>query len=661
MCGFVGLFNPAGIPCVSGTTTLVETMRDRLAHRGPDDAGVWLEPAGGLALGSRRLAIQDLSPAGHQPMLSADGRWVLALNGEIYNAAEIRAEIEAAFGAVAWRGHSDTEVLVEAIARWGVAGAIPRANGMFAVAAWDRWSRKLSLVRDRIGMKPLYYGWAGDEFVFASEIKALWPHPKFDNRIDIAALTDFLRLGYVLGSRSIFRDIQKLPPGTILEVDPGARPGKVPQPFPFWSLKNAAFAGMDARESGNPATTEELHALLRDAVGIRMVADVPLGGLLSGGIDSSLIVALMAEQAGGPVRTYSIGYGMPRWDEIRYARAVAKYVGTTHKEIVIGPADVLALMNELPTIYDEPFADDSMIPTTLLSRLARGDVTIAMSGDGGDELFGGYDRYMNAAGWLERRRGTPAMARQALGAVSAYFARPASRHLGWNRFERRFQLLAELLSDDTAEYFNAAIMSRSLDPGELMTASTDGNNPLMQDAYCLGRGTDIDRIMFMDSGSYLPDDILAKVDRASMSASLEVRCPLLDYRVIEMSWRFPVNAKTRGATGKLPLRNILHRYVPRPLVERPKMGFSAPVQVWLLNELRDWAESLMSREALASHGLLNVNVCRRFWDDFATRGRAWNPMIWSLLMFQAWHVAMVAATTGSRTMPPNLSTTRIPH
>ena len=636
MCGFAGLLNPAGMRGVDAARSLIADMRDQLAHRGPDDAGLWLDPDAGIALGCRRLAIRDLTAAGHQPMLSANGRLVLALNGEIYNAAEIRAEL----GSVAWRGHSDTEVMLEAIARWGLEQALCRANGMFALAMWDREARKLCLARDRIGKKPLYYGWAGDSFVFGSELKALWRHPNFDAGIDRAALTDFLRLGYVLGSRSIFAGTNKLPAGHYLELGPGRAPALTA----YWSMKAAAIRGLDARDSGDRATQDELDALLRDAVGIRLIADVPVGALLSGGIDSSLVTALMAEQSTDAIRTYSVGFGMPAWDEVQHSRAVARHLRSRHHETVIHPTDVLALVRDLPRIYDEPFADDSMIPTTLLCRAARRDVTVALSGDGGDELFAGYDRYYDAARWLARRRATPGAIRWLAGETAAKVARPIAGVLGWNRIDRRLHLLNELIAGDEAEDFNAAIMSRTLDPDGLTAAPSLLRNPLMDDGYRLGRATDIDRMMFQDSGSFLIDDILTKVDRASMSASLEVRCPLLDYRVIEMSWRFPAADKMRGGTGKLPLRALLHRYVPQAMVDRPKMGFSAPVQVWLLAELRDWAESLLSRDALARHGLLNVDACRRMWEGFSVHGGAWNLTIWSLLMFQAWHQSMTQAT-----------------
>ncbi len=573
-------------------------------------------------------------------MVSASGRFVLALNGEIYNAEALRAELAASGCTIAWRGHSDTEVLLEAIAHWGLQATLRRSNGMFALALWDRADRCLSLARDRIGKKPLYYNWAGNTFTFGSELKALWRHPGFDTALDPVALADYLRLGYVIGPRSIFASARKLPPGTVLTLGPDGNP----RTESYWNVKDVALDGLAARASGQSANQDELDALLRDAVRIRMIADVPVGSLLSGGIDSSLITALMAEQTSEPIRTFAVGFGIRELDEVRHARLVADSLGANHSETMISAAHVRALVEQLPTIYDEPFADDSMIPTTLLCRAARRDVTVVLSGDGGDELFAGYERYPDAARWLARRRLVPLPLRYLARDVAAHIARPAAGALGWRRTERRLRLLDDLLADDGAEHFNAAIMSRTLDPDALMAVPARSGNPLLDDAYRLGQATDIDRMMLQDCGSFLVDDILAKVDRASMSESLEVRCPLLDHRVIEMAWRFQATDKARDGLGKRPLRALLHRHVPRILVDRPKMGFTAPVDVWLRDSLRDWAESLLSREALASHGLLNVAACRNMWDDFAVRGRAWNPTIWSVLMFQAWHASMLQAT-----------------
>lgn len=645
MCGIAGFLIPGGIGDEAAARQQVTAMADSLVHRGPDDGGIWLDPQGGAAFGFRRLSIIDLSPAGHQPMLSACGRYAIVFNGEVYNFAEIRDEIEAAQGPHRWRGHSDTEILLEAVAQWGVEAALRRANGMFALAVWDRRDRVLWLARDRIGKKPLHYGWAGRDFVFASELKALRSHPGFDAQVSDEALAGFLQLGYILGEHTIFASIARLPAGHLLRLGPEAAARReLPRPVPYWSLRDAAYAGLDAQESGRAASLEELEALLQDAVALRMVADVPVGAFLSGGIDSSLVTALMVAGSASQVRSYSIGFTAREWDEAQHARAVAGHLRTQHEERYITPAETLDLVRDIPGICDEPFADDSIVPTTLLCRVARRGVTVALSGDGGDELFGGYQRYATADRWLARRAAVPAPLRHLAGGMVERVARPAAGRWGSQKLERRLGLLGRLLGDGDPERFGAVIMSQSLEPRALLADPAAARPQLRGEAYCLGRSTAIDRLTFMDSASFLIDDILAKVDRASMSTSLEVRCPLLDYRVIEMSWRFPTAAKVEGERGKLPLRAVLDRHVPRAIIERPKMGFSAPVELWVKDELRDWAEALMSREALARHGLLNVAACRKLWEDYTQRGRGWDRMIWNLLMFQAWHAAMLTRT-----------------
>lgn len=643
MCGIVGFVRIGGLGDAAAADSLVRRMSDRLIHRGPDDSGSWTDPAG-VALGFRRLSIIDLSPAGHQPMLSADGRYAVVMNGEIYNFQDIRAEIEQARGPVAWRGHSDTEVLVEAIALWGVEAAVGRANGMFALGIWDREARTLSLARDRIGKKPLYYGWAGESLLFGSELKALREHPQFDDAISSAALGDFLQLGYVPGEPTIFSAIRKLPGGTILRLAADAAPGTLPRPVPYWSLREVAEAGLEAQAAGRVPREGELEALLRDAVARRMVADVPVGAFLSGGIDSSLVTAMMAEAGGEQVRSFSIGFGVAEWNEAEHARNVATQIGTRHEELYVSAADLVAVVEDLPGILDEPFADDSMIPTTLLCRLARRQVTVALSGDGGDELFAGYARYAAVDQWLSRRNTLPRFGRALASGLANGLAGPAGR-LSGVRMQRRLLLLGSLLDHGDADRVHEMLVSQTLRPGALLAAGGEAGRPLTDGTFNLGRSNAIDRMTFTDMSSYLIDDILAKVDRASMSTSLEVRCPLLDYRVIEMSWRFPAAVKCQDGTGKQPLREMLYRRVPRALVDRPKMGFGAPVEVWLTHELRDWAEALMSREALGRHGLLNVEACRTLWEDFTQRGRGWNRVIWNILMFQAWHNALAAGAT----------------
>jgi asparagine synthase (glutamine-hydrolysing) len=646
MCGIVGFLRPGGTDATAAAE-LVTAMRERLVHRGPDDAGAWVDGEAGIALGFRRLSIMDLSPAGHQPMRSACGRFVMVFNGEIYNFDEIRAELEQVRGAPhPWRGHSDTEILLEAVAQWGFEAAIARANGMFAAAVWDRADRALWLGRDRIGKKPLYYGWAGATFVFGSEMKALRAHPDFDDTVSPLAFDDFMQLGYTLGARTIFTAVRRLPQGHTLRLDHGtAGAGRSPDSRAYWDMRSVALAGLEARASGRTSTIEELDALLRDAVARRMVADVPVGAFLSGGIDSSLVTAMMAAAAPGQVRSFAIGFDVPGWDEARFARPVAAHLGTEHRELYLGKAEILAATQDAPRIFDEPFADDSAIPTILLCRVARREVTVALSGDGGDEFFAGYaPRYAGALrlmGWA----GIVPGALRTLGAGLAGRLAPLMRGVGGNRQARRMRLLGRLLAADGVEAFNAALMSPMLEPGTLLATHALRPHPLADASYRLGAAGALDRMTFMDQTSFLVDDILAKVDRASMAASLEVRCPLLDWRIMELSWRMPAEEKLRDGVGKLPLRDLLYRHVPRALVDRPKQGFGAPVEAWLRVELRDWAEALMSPAALGAHGLLDVGACRRLWESYAHQGRGWDKALWNLLMFQAWHAELGA--TGS--------------
>ena len=644
MCGLVGLIGPSGFADAAVVSELVTRMRDRITHRGPDDAGLWIDQANGAALGFRRLSIIDVSSAGHQPMLSHNDRFAVIMNGEIYNFLDIKREIETVSGSRNWRGHSDTEILVEAIALWGFEAAIRRTNGMFAIAAWDRGERTLWLARDRIGKKPLYYGWAGQDFVFGSEVKALWPHPNFDFSIDPAAQSNYLQLGYVLGERTIFKGLRRLPNGCILrrsERNSAAR--ELPAPTEYWSLRDAAIRGVENRAAGRAAPVEEFEALLDDAVRIRMVSDVPLGSFLSGGIDSSLVTSLMAGGSADRVRSFSIGFRVQGRDEAPYALAVAGHLGTAHEELYVSEDDVVRAALDLPAIYDEPFADDSAIPTLLLCRMARRQVTVALSGDGGDELFAGYDRYALADKWLARSAAIPGFARCLAENAISGVVHPLTRRWAGHATERRFELLRRLLAYNEPDLFQETIMSQIFHPERLAAGGAIPGHPLIDGGYTLGCSSPIDRMSFMDLGSYLIDDILMKVDRASMAASLEVRCPLLDYRIIEQSWRFSSTDKTNGRQHKLPMRKILYKHVPPSLVDRPKTGFGAPVEVWLRRELRDWAEALMTRDALAGHGMLNVDACRRLWESFISRGQGWHRGIWNVLMFQAWYASLPGA------------------
>ncbi len=618
-------------------------MADTLRHRGPDDAGVWSDGGGFLALGHRRLAVVDLSSEGHQPMTSGSGRYVVSFNGEVYNHRALRSELTRA--GLRFRGHSDTEVLLAAVERWGLLGALPRLNGMFGFALWDRESRRLHLVRDRLGEKPLYYGSIGPAFVFGSELKALRAHRAFAGEIDREALVLYLRHNCVPAPRSIYRGVKKLPPGTVLTVAPGRG---VPVPVPYWSLREMAEQGLEHRFTGYPREAmEALDELLHQAVGMRMEADVPLGAFLSGGIDSSTVVALMQAQASRPVRTFTIGNTHAAFDEAREARAVASRLGTDHTELYVTPADAMAVVPDLPTIYDEPFADSSQIPTVLVSRLARKDVTVSLSGDGGDELFGGYNRHLWAEA-IHRKVGSfPGTLRRGvarlltllsqetweavLGRVEPVLPMSARARVVGDKVYK----VAEVLRADDDDGVYRALASHWKDPGTLVGVAEperDGEMP----AVPPGLEGLTERMMFLDTVTYLPDDILTKLDRASMSVALEGRVPLLDHRVVEFAWRLPLSMKVGNGQGKRILREVLHRYVPQAMVERPKTGFGVPIGSWLRGELRDWAEALLEPRRLRHEGFFDPEPIRQRWDEHLAARRDWQYDLWDVLMFQAW-------------------------
>lgn len=633
MCGIAG-FLVDGWPDERLRRTSAQ-MADRLVHRGPDDHGVWVDSAAGVAMGHRRLSILDLSSAGHQPMVSASGRYVVVFNGEIYNFADLRAELEAR--GLRFRGASDTEVLITAIDRWGLEAALRRANGMFAVGVWDTDKRTLSLARDRLGEKPLYYGWQGSTFLFASELKALRAHPDFAARVSRDALARYLALDQVPGPASIYEGIFKLPPGTfaVIRAD---RVGVVPTPEPYWSAREAAI-GTEVEGGG------DLENLLADAVARRMVADVPLGVLLSGGVDSSTIAALMQTQSTGPVRTFTIGFAESGFDEAEYAQAVARHLGTDHTELYVTAADAEAVIPHLSDIYDEPFADSSQIPTYLVCELARRSVTVALSGDGGDEVFGGYNRYLWWNSLWGRTSRLPHWARWA--AASTVGAMPPAAWdtvgRGLQRVSRSSRLADGRLSERAEK---AVAILRADNPTEAYDHLV--SHWTSRESIVLGVGTPkrnlnppqlasfVEQMMYLDLVGYLPDDILTKVDRASMAVSLEVRVPFLDHRVVEAAWRLPLESKIAGGRGKLPLRRILDRYVPRELTERPKAGFAVPIGTWLRGSLRSWAEELLDERRLRADGFLDAVPIRRRWNAHL-RGRGqWEHHLWGVLMFQAW-------------------------
>ncbi|MCS6777277.1 MAG: asparagine synthase (glutamine-hydrolyzing) [Chloroherpetonaceae bacterium] len=652
MCGLAGFLDPVASREQGELLEIVREMAATLAHRGPDDAGAWADPATGYAVGFRRLAIVDLSPAGHQPMLSASGRYVIAFNGEVYNFRALRAELEAA-AAPAWKGHSDTEVVLASIEHWGVEPAVRRFIGMYAFALWDRQERTLYLVRDRIGVKPLYYGWAGGTFLFGSELKALRAFPEFRPAINRNALALYLRHNYIPAPYSIYECVSKLPPGSILKLPTGTG---TPEIRPYWSMHAVVEAGMADPFTGSDAEAiEQLDALLRDAVRLRMIADVPLGVFLSGGIDSSVVTALMQAQSSRPVRTFTIGFREDDYNEAVHARAVAEHLGTEHTELYVSPAEALAVIPRLPALYDEPFADSSQIPTFLVSALAREKVTVALSGDGGDEFFGGYNRYFwgrdiwRWTGWV------PVTLRSALGNSLTRVSPEA-----WERFFRAFMgrlrprnpghkvyKVAEMLQARTPEALYMTLISRFKDPGAVLPYATEPPTVLTDRSRWPPLADFTPRMMFLDAVSYLPDDILVKVDRASMGISLEAREPLLDHRVVEFAWRLPLHLKIRGGRGKWALRQVLYRYVPAALVERPKTGFGVPVEQWLRGPLRDWAEALLDATRLHREGIFDVAAVRCKWSEHLSGRRNWQDHIWEILMFQAWLESQRPATIGS--------------
>ena len=635
MCGIAGFLGPAA----HGGGDALHQMTRALAHRGPDDEGFWIDAQAGIALGQRRLAIVDLSPSGHQPMVSASGRWVIDYNGEVYNHRALRDELEAAGAAPAWRGRSDTEVLLAAIEHWGFAETLPRLNAMFALALWDRRDRVLYLARDRIGEKPLYYGRNGVNFFFGSELKALTAHPAFAGEVDREAIGAFLQFGYIPAPHSIWRGIAKLPPASWLVVSPD---GVASGPTLYWDLAQIAQDGAAAARPGGQARVDALETLLIDAVKLRMAADVPLGSLLSGGVDSSLITALMQANASQPVRTFSIGFDDSAYDEAPHARAVARHLGTDHTEVYLSANDTQATLPRLADIWDEPFADSSQIPTYLVSQVARREVTVALTGDGGDELFAGYNRHVTAARiWNGAARLPAPMRRTAGAALNApmvlTIVEGLSRALPdrWrvSAMKERLPKLGAVVDASSPQDFYARLVSCWPDPATVAIGATSGGQADHgHPAFADFRNT----MMYLDAVTYLPDDILTKVDRAAMAVGLEGRVPFLDPRVVEFAWSTALDDKIRGGRGKQILREILYRYVPKALIDRPKKGFALPVGAWLRGPLRDWAEGLLDPARLHQEGWLHAAPIRAAWDDLQHGRTERTSQVWAALMFQAW-------------------------
>ncbi|HET9909622.1 MAG TPA: asparagine synthase (glutamine-hydrolyzing) [Anaerolineales bacterium] len=636
MCGITGFWNTEKLQTNRDLISTVTRMRDIMHHRGPDDSGEWVDETSGIALGFRRLAIVDLSPTGHQPMFSADQRYVMIYNGEVYNYAELRAELDAA--GYQFRGTSDTEVMLAGILEWGLERAVTRFNGMFAIALWDRQEKKLHLIRDRVGVKPLYYGWCGRTLLFGSELKALNAHPSFKRAIDRQSLTLYLRYGYVPAPHSIYQGVKKLEPGNILTFDEGMSQTEGSS-LRYWSAREVVERGLQNPFLGSDQDAiSELDHLLRASVRDRMIADVPLGAFLSGGIDSSTVVAMMQVQSARPVKTFTIGFQEAGYNEAEYAKEVAAHLKTDHTELYVSPRDAMDVIPQLAFMFDEPLGDSSQIPTYLVSKLARESVTVSLSGDGGDELFGGYNRYFNSLNVWSLVGNIPFPVRKVAGAVFDQASKVEWHKItSHGRLSTRFYHLSEITKMRSADELYWRFSSNWEQPRQVVV---DGREPpafhmAPENAHLLPEFAQ--RMMYLDFNTYLPDDILVKLDRASMATSLEGRVPLLDdHRVVEFAWRLPLHMKIRSGKGKWILRQVLHQYIPQKMVDRPKMGFGVPIDSWLRGPLRDWAESLLDETRLRQEGYLNPGPIRKRWTEHLQKQKDWQYPLWYVLMFQDW-------------------------
>jgi asparagine synthase (glutamine-hydrolysing) len=649
MCGFAGFIAGTSLQESVCDEVILKHMGDTIAHRGPDDAGYWIDTSYGIGLVHRRLAIIDLTSAGQQPMQSMAGRYVIVFNGEIYNHLSLRQDLQAKKGLLSWRGNSDTETLLACFDAWGISATIEKCVGMFSMAIWCRKEKNLILVRDRLGEKPLYYGWVyqGGQsvFLFGSELKALRAHPAFTAEIDTLALGSYMQNMTVANTRSIYKGIQKVPPGSILTL---SRQNSVPMVARYWSVEQVAAQGLANRFSGSTIqAVDALEDLLNDAVAKQMSADVPLGAFLSGGVDSSTIVAMMQAQSSRPVKTFSIGFHEDIYNEADYAKAVAAHLGTDHTDLFVTPQQALAVIPKLATLYDEPFADSSQIPTFLVSQMTKQHVTVALSGDAGDELFAGYNRYqLTASLWPKLARVPKSLRHAAAWGLTRFSPATLSRWAAHMPMSERWASVGDKLhkgarvmsAGSVDDLYRGMLAMGWSDPTEVVKGLPDFNSP-MQMPEMPGL-SDVERMMALDALNYLPDDILTKVDRAAMGVSLETRVPFLDHRVVEFAWRLPMEYKLRPENGALvtkwALRQVLYRHVPKALIERPKVGFGVPLEHWLRGPLRDWAEDLLSEERIKRDGYLHSAPIRKKWAEHLSGQRNNQHPLWCVLMFQAW-------------------------
>jgi asparagine synthase (glutamine-hydrolysing) len=633
MCGIAGILT-SNQKLIS--QPICNKMAFSLQHRGPDSSGVWIDN-NGLALIHTRLSILDLSDSGHQPMHSSSGRYVIAFNGEIYNHLKLRQELKDK----SFKGHSDTETLLACIEEWGLESTLKKCEGMFALALWDRSKKVLMLARDRFGEKPLYYGWQGEGadsvFLFGSELKALCKHPSFRFDINRNAINLLLRHNCVPAPHSIYNKISKLMPGTILSISNNTEP-KI---FEYWSLKEVAMKGLSNLYSGGD--TEIINGLenvLNQSVKQKMVADVPLGAFLSGGVDSSLIVALMQQQSTRPVKTFTIGFSDDLYNEAKYAKEVAKYINTDHTELYVSHQDAIDVIPKLPNIYDEPFSDSSQIPTFLVSKLAKEHVTVSLSGDGGDELFCGYNRYLLTDRLWGKLSKLPASMRRGLsGVLSTLSPETLNKFLGflpYNRVGEKIHKAANVMGSSSIDELYLQLVSNWSNPESIVLNSGGAISQVTSGIINSLQMSEIQKMMLMDTLTYLPDDILTKVDRAAMGVSLETRIPFLSHNVVDFAWHMPMNFKVRNGESKWALRQILYKYIPKEMIERPKMGFGVPIGSWLRDPLREWAEELLDESRLRQEGFFDPVVIRKKWIEHLSGVRDWQHQLWSVLMFQAW-------------------------